>query len=199
MNHFIFSVLAACSIATCAFADEATAQYRLTGLFQPDRVADLRRQAGTLSTGDKDSPTEVRLVDVNYDTSVVTFAYDPASKLFKGADAEKVRERISNLVRGASKGAFDVFLLSTLKPGQQQELRIAVAGLDCKGCVYGAYRAVAAIEGVERATVSFKEGRLTAWIDPARTNLEALVAALEKAHVDVIKPGATVTEKQPKQ
>jgi copper chaperone CopZ len=199
MKRLIFSVLAPCLIATCAFAEEATAQYRLTGLFQPDRVADLRRQAGTLSTGEKDSPTEVRLVDVNYDTSVVTFAYDPASKPFKGAAAEKVREQISVLVRKASKNTFDVFLLTTLQPGQQQELRIAVAGLDCKGCAYGAYRAVAAIEGVARATVSFQEGRLTAWIDPAKTNQEALVAALEKARVDVVKPEVTAPEKQPKQ
>jgi len=199
MNHLIFSVLAACSLATCALADEATAQYRLTGLFQPDRVADLRRQAGVLNAGEKDSPAEVRLVDVNYDTAVVTFAYDPAAKPFKGADAEKVRERISNLLRGATRGTFDVFLLGALKPGEQQEVRIGVAGLDCKGCAYGAYRAIAAIEGVERATVSFKEGALTAWIDPAKTNQEALAAALEKAHVDVIKPEAAGAEKPPKQ
>jgi len=197
MNRLTVIILAACSIARCALADEATAQYRLTGLFEPDRVADLRRQAGALSAGEKDAPTEVRLVDVNYDTSIVTFAYDPAAKPFKGADAEKVRERISNLLRGATRGTFDVFLLGALKPGEQQEVRIGVAGLDCKGCAYGAYRAVAAIEGLERATVSFKEGWLKAWIDPARTNQEAVVAALEKAHVDVIKPGPAGAEKQP--
>jgi copper chaperone CopZ len=197
MNHLIFSILAACSIATCALADEATAQYRLTGLFEPDRVADLRRQAGALSAGDKDSPAEVRFVDVNYDTSVVTFAYDAAAKPFKGADAKKVRDLISNLLRAATRGTFDVFPVSALKPGEQQELRIPVAGLDCKGCAYGAYRVVAAIEGVERATVSFKEGWLTAWIDPAKTNQDAVMAALEKARVDLIKPGAAGVEKQP--
>jgi copper chaperone CopZ len=196
MKHLIFSVLAACSLATCALADEATAQFRLTGLFEPDRVADLHRQAGVLSAGEKDAPTEVRLVEVNYDTAVATFAYDPAAKPFKGADAKRVRELISNLLRGATKGTFDVFLLGDMKPGQ--EVRIPIAGLDCKGCAYGAYRVVAAIEGVERATVSFKEGWLAAWIDPAKTNQEALVAALEKARVDVIKAGATGAEKQPK-
>jgi copper chaperone len=198
MKHLIFSALAACSIATGALADEATAQYRLTGLFEPDRVADLRRQASSLTAGEKEAPTEVRLVDVNYETSVVTFAYDPAMKPFKGADAEKVRERISNLLRGATKNTFDVFPLSALKPGQQQEVRLPVVGLDCKGCAYGAYRVVAAIDGVERATVSFKEGWLSAWIDPAKTNQDALVAALEKARVDVVKPGAAIPEKSPK-
>ena len=67
-------------------------------------------------------------------------------------------------------------------------LRVAVAGLDCKGCAYGAYRAIAMIDGVERAVVSFRDGHVTARIDPAKTNREALVTALRKAQVDVTQP-----------
>jgi copper chaperone CopZ len=177
--------------AGIASAEEATVQYRLTGLFQPDRVEDLRKQTGALQVGGPtDSPTSVRLVDVNYDTTVVTFGYDAASRHFKNAKPDQVRERIGNVLRNVSKGAFNIFPLSELKPEQRKEERIAVAGLDCKGCAYGAYRTVAAIDGVERATVSFKEGWLVAWIDPARTNRDALIAALEKARVTVVKDDA---------
>ena len=163
-------------------------------MFQPDRVDDLRHQAGTL--GDKENPAEVKLVDVNYETTVVTFAFDTESKSFKRKPPGQVLERISNLLRQASKGAFGVYPLSAQKPEQLKQERIAVAGLDCKGCAYGAYRVVAAIEGVERATVSFKDGHVTAWIDPARTEREALIAALEKARVTVVKDEASESLKK---
>ena len=65
--------------------------------------------------------------------------------------------------------------------------RIGVAGLDCKGCAYGAYRTLAKIDGVERATVYFKQWIVTARVDPSKTNREALVAALKKAEVDVLE------------
>ena len=86
-------------------------QYRLTGLFQPDRVDDLRRQAGTLTIDDGDAPAEVRLVDVNYETAVVTFAYDADSKQFKDQEsaasartyqqsaAQRVTRRLSTFIR----------------------------------------------------------------------------------------------------
>jgi copper chaperone CopZ len=154
-------------------------------------VEDLRQQTSALEVGSPtDSPAQVKLVEVNYDTTVVTFTYDAASKHFKNAKPDQVRERISNVLRNVSKGAFNIFPLSELKPEQRKEERIAVAGLDCKGCAYGAYRTVAAIDGVERATVSFKEGWLIASIDPARTNREALIAALEKARVTIVKSDA---------
>ncbi|RBP44582.1 copper chaperone CopZ [Roseimicrobium gellanilyticum] len=190
--RFVLSIFFCLAVhAGIASAEEVTVQYRLTGLFQPDRVEDLRQQTSMLQIGSPtDSPAQVRLVDVNYDTTVVTFGYDPASKHFKNAKADQVRERISNVLRNVSKGAFNIFSVSELKPEQRKEERIAVAGLDCKGCAYGAYRTVASIDGVERATVSFKEGWLTASIDPARTNREALITALEKARVTVVKSDA---------
>ena len=183
MKTFLLILLLAARIAS---AGEVTVQFRITGLFQPDRIEDLRRQAGTLRGNEKESPAEVRLSDVNYDTAVVTFAYDPEAKPFKGAKADKVSERIGNLLQSATKNTFKIFPVSALKPEQQTSERIAVAGLDCKGCAYGAYRVVAAIDGVERATVDFKEGRVTAWIDPAKTNRDALVAALTKARVEIL-------------
>jgi len=185
--------------ARIVIAGEVTVQFRISGLFQPDRIEDLRRQAGTLRGNEMDSPGEVRLTDVNYETAVATFAYDPEAKPFKGAKADKVFERIGNLLRGATKNTFNIFPVSALKPEEQKSERIAVAGLDCKGCAYGAYRAVATIDGVERATVDFKQGRFTAWIDPAKTNRDALIAAFKKARIEVVEPDEAATNKQPKQ
>lgn len=174
--------------AQSAFAEEVQVKYRVTGLFQPDRVDDLHRQADKLPASKNNQPIEATLADVNYDTAVVTFRYDSDAQNFKNRKPEQVYEHLNNMVRNASRGSFNLFPLSDVKPDQLREERIAVAGLDCKGCAFGAYRAVAAISGVERAVVSFKEGHVTARIDPARTNRQALVAALKQAQVDVTEP-----------
>ena len=168
-------------------AAEALVRCRITGLFQPDRVDDLRRQAGTLRLGDGDESAEIKLVDVEYDNAEATFAYDPEVRPLKTATPGQVRERIDHLLRAASRGAFSALPPSTLPAEHRQEIRIGVAGLDCKGCAFGAYRALAKLDGVDRATVDFKRGIVTARVDPAKTNLDALVAALKKAEVEVLE------------
>ena len=186
----LFSILAlliALTAPRMAAAEEVRVQYRLTGLFQPDRVDDLKRQAGAMPVSNN-APVEVKLVNVNYDTAVVTFSYDSESQSFKNRKPDQVYQHINNLVRNASRGTFNLFALSDLKPDQLREERIAVAGLDCKGCAFGAYRAIATIDGVELAVVSFKERHVTARIDPAKTDRKALVEALKKAQVDVTAP-----------
>jgi copper chaperone CopZ len=50
------------------------------------------------------------------------------------------------------------------------------------------YRSLSSLEGVERVVASFKEGHITAWIDPTKTNREVLVTALKKTGVDVVEP-----------
>jgi copper chaperone CopZ len=174
--------------AHTSFGAETKVQYRLTGLFQPDRVDDLRKQAGTLVFRDTDVPAEVKLAEVNFDTAVVTFAYDADSKQFKDKKPEQVQERINDQLRNISRGGFGVTPLNKLKPEQLKQERIVVGGLDCKGCAYSAYRAVGTIEGVDRAVVSYKDGYVAAWIDPEKTNREALIKALKNAEVDVIAP-----------
>ena len=47
---------------------------------------------------------------------------------------------------------------------------IPAAGLDCKACCLAAYETISGIDGVEQATASFKEGRITALIDPLKTD-----------------------------
>lgn len=173
-------------VAQLALGDEVRVQYRLTGLFQPDRVEDLRRQAGTLPANRPNEPVEVRLVGVNYDTTVVTFSYDAASSNFRNRKPDQIRERINNLLRGASRGAFSITDLRGADATPLRKERIAVAGHDCKGCAYGAYRAIAELNGVERAVVSFKEGHVTAWIDLARTNRNALMKVLRKRDVHLV-------------
>ena len=179
-------VIVSFSFILSAQAEDIGISYRLTGLFHPDRVADLRRQAPELPAGDPNHPVEVKLVDVNYDTTVVTFSYDGATT-FKNQKPEQILNRIDQLLRQASKGAFSISPLGSLKPEDLKKESIAVAGHDCKGCNYGLYRAIASIEGVERAIASFKEGHVTVWIDPLKTNREALVAALKKKEVSVIE------------
>lgn len=174
-------------VSQSLWAEDVQVQYRLTGLFQPDRVEDLRSQAGELRS-DRNGPVEVRLVNVNYDTAVATFRYDSDSQHFKNRKPEQVLEHLNNMLRGVSRGSFSAFPLSDLKPEDGREEKISVAGLDCKGCAYGAYRAIATIDGVERAIVSFKDGHVTARIDPKKTSREALVSSLKKAQIDVTEP-----------
>ena len=171
-----------------ASAAETRVKCRITGLFRPDRVDDLRRQGGRLRCVEGDASAELKLVDVDYDNAEATFAYDPDARPLKNAGPEQVRERIGQLLRDASKGTFSAVAPSTLPADRRQEIRIGVAGLDCKGCAFGAYRAVAKLDGVERATVDFQQGIVTARVDPAKTNREALVAALKKAEVNVLEP-----------
>ena len=175
-------------LAPPAFAEEARARFRITGLFQPDRVDDLRRQAGTLAWREGAGMAEARLVAVDYESAMVTFGYDAGAPGFKNRKPEQVFERLNQELRSRSRGAFQLFPAGAMEPGKLREERIAVAGLDCKGCAYGAYRAIAMIDGVERAVVSFRDGHVTARIDSAKTNREALVTALRKAQVDVTQP-----------
>ena len=59
-------------------------------------------------------------------------------------------------------------------------IEIAATGCDCKACGLAAYEIVAKVEGVAQAAVSFREGRITALIDPEKTSRAALEDALKK-------------------
>lgn len=173
------AIVTACFIPHLAraAANEVEVSYRLTGLFQPDRVRDLSEQTRELD--------EFRLVRVSYEDAVATFAYDPDSPPFRDASEEQVRQRIDQQLRQASHGAFQVRPLSNLPRDQWREVRIEVRGLDCKGCSFGAYRAVFEQEGVQRVTASFPDGLVIVWIDPTKTNRENLVQALKKREVTI--------------
>ena len=68
-------------------------------------------------------------------------------------------------------------------------VEIPVVGLDCKACCLAAYEAIYKLEGVERATASFKDGLVTAWIDSEKTDRTKLEAALKQRNV-TLKDGS---------
>lgn len=184
----ILPILLFLVVARPAVAEEVRACYRITGLFQPDRVEDLRRQGGTLTLREGNATAVAKLDGVDYESAIVTFRYDADAAPFRNRKPDQVIERLNQELRGPSRGAFQLFPVVATETVKLREERIPVAGLDCKGCAYGAYRAIAMIDGVERAVVSFKEGHVIARIDPAKTNRAALVDALRKAQVDVTNP-----------
>ena len=100
----------------------------------------------------------MKLVEVDYDNAEATFAYDPDARPLKDARPEQVRERIDHLLRVASRGGFSALLAEHLagrSPARDPDRR---GRPRLQGCAFGPYRAVAKLDGVERATVDFSEG-----------------------------------------
>ena len=152
-------------------ADEKGPQtviHRITGLCYPER-------ADELATVLKDQP-KVKLVSVDYAHSEATFVYDP-----KQFSADSL-----NGMLGAK--GFGVKPRLTIPADKLTRIEIAVVGLDCKGCCRGTYNAIYRLDGVEQATVSFKDGRVVALIDPAKTKQSVLEEALKKANVQLKAP-----------
>ena len=159
-------------------------KHRIIGLSEPSREQDLREIVKTLP--------DVQLVSFDYHTTEVTFGYD-ITKLISGFNAKKpptseaITKRLDELLRAASQGTFTLKPLATLPPDKMQKIEISVGLLDCKGCRYGAYIAIAKLDGVEHATVN-EAGLLTTWIDPAKTNRAVLEDALKKGRVELQTP-----------
>ena len=162
---------------TEAKAEKVT--YRVTGLFAPDREKDLRAAFEELP--------DIKLVAVDFAEAEVTVEFVPA-KAFPGAKPEQVAERFDQQVRGATHSTFGVKPRRTVARDKLEQVTIAAPGLDCKACCLAAYEAVAVIDGVYQATASFKDGRVTALIDPTKTDKAKLEDALRKKGVPVPKP-----------
>ncbi len=184
----IFSFAALLLFVTAGFlrADEQTSTYRLVGLFEPSREDDFRKLLA------EEAP-ELKVERLDFEKAEVTLRYDlPAlfsdGKIPKGFTAEKLREKIDQTIRGKSKGTFQIQWPSALPAGEQTRVDIKVGILDCRGCRFGVYQMVTKIEGVERASITADTHVLTAWIDPAKTNREALEAALKKQQVQLPAP-----------
>jgi copper chaperone CopZ len=153
--------------------------YRVLGLFSKDREADLRAAFELLP--------EFKLSKVDFDHAEITVAFAPA-KLFPGQKAERVTELVNDRLRQASNHTFGVKAKSTTARDKLQRVEIPAGGLDCKACCLAAYEIVAGIDGVEQATASFKEGKVTALIDPARTDRAKLEETLRKRGVPAGPP-----------
>jgi copper chaperone CopZ len=155
-------------------ADPETFKYRVTGLWDHSREAELKETVSKIEG--------ITLVAVDFDTSEITLSYDQA-KVFQKAKPKEILERLENLFRKNSGYTFGVRAVCEKPKDKLVRVEIGVLGLDCKGCLLSLYESVSKIDGVEQATASFKESKLTALIDPEKTNREALVDALKKRNV----------------
>ncbi len=167
---------AACLVATLVAGTPVTMKVSVTGLFSPDRETDLREVfAGW---------PEVKLVGVDFDRAEAELAFDADKLLGKAKPADMIA-RINERVGQLSRNAFGVRAASATPRDKLTRVEIPVAGLDCKACSLGVYEVIAKVEGVEQATVSFKDGRVTALIDPTKTDRAKLAALLKQRGVDV--------------
>lgn len=153
----------------------ADTKVRVTGLFSSDREKDLRELLSA-------EWPEVQVKSVDFDHAEVTMAFD-GDKLFPKVKAEDIIKRLDEKLRSLSLSTFGVKPLTLAPRTKLQRIEIPVAGLDCKACCLAAYEIVAKVDGVEQATASFKEGRLTALIDPSKTDKAKLEAALKQRGV----------------
>jgi len=154
-------------------AAENERTFRVTGLFDPQQTVALRSVFADLP--------ELELVGVDYERGEATIRFDDRFKA--EGDSEKQRTAISERLRGATRGVFDVLPPVATPREQLQKIVIPVAGLDCRGCSYAASLAVDNHDGVARTTADFGAGRVTVWIDPDKITLADLHAALVKKRI----------------
>jgi copper chaperone CopZ len=150
--------------------------HRVTGLFSPDREADLRTALERLPG--------VQLVSLDFDHAEGTFAYDPA-KAFPDTKPDGVVQRFNDLLRQASGHTIGVKEVCTVPRDKLTRVEIPIGILDCDACCLAVYEILAQQDGVEQATASFKDRRATALIDPAKTDRAKLEAALKAREVPV--------------
>jgi hypothetical protein len=165
--------------ASFARADTLTSEYRIVGLFSPDRETDLRQVM-------EDIP-ELQLVSVDYENARVKLKYDcqtlfPELSSKKIPSAEKIEQRIDELLKKASDGTFHLNPAPVVSADKLKKLEIPVGILDCKGCRYGVYLLAMKLPGVERATVVGGDHAVaTVWIDTSKTTPQTVEESLAKA------------------
>ena len=62
-----------------------------------------------------------------------------------------------------------------------ETVRIGVEGMTCAGCVNSVTRVLTALPGVAQADVSLTKARAKVTYDPAKTGVEAMKQAIERA------------------
>lgn len=178
------SILCALSLVLpLLHAEEQTGTYRLFGLSAAEREADLREVLAKVP--------EVTLVSLDAAKAEVTLRFEaeklfPPTKAKQPPAADKITARLDTLIGTASTRTFGITERSTVPADKLTKVEILIGVLDCKGCRYAAYQAVAKLDGVERATVSATPSAIIAWIDATKTKREALEEALKKVRVDLV-------------
>ena len=165
--------------ATTIIADDKPAtvvavKHQVTGLFMKEREQDLREAAEKLKN--------VKLVSIDFPNAEATFEYD-AKQAFPGAKPEQIITHMDNMLKQASNQTFGVKAVRSTPMDRLTLVEIPIVGLDCKACCLAAYESVYKLDGVERATASFREGKVTALIDPEKTDRAKLEDALKKRGV----------------
>jgi hypothetical protein len=172
-----------CLIASAALAEES--RHRILGLSAPEREPDLRESMKAIP--------EVQLVGLDHDKAEVTLRYDfivlfpnynPKIPL-KPGDIEK---RLDEKLRTATQGSFSLRPLCALPPNKLERLSIKIVIPDCKGCRLGTCNSISKIDGVELVRLGADFSEVIAWIDPMKTNREALIAAMKNARVEFPAP-----------
>jgi copper chaperone CopZ len=154
-------------------------KHQITGLFSTEREQDLREAIEKIP--------QVKLITIDFKNAEATLEYDPA-KLLPNAKPEQMLQKLDGMLKSASNHTFGIKPLRTMPLEKLKLIEIPAAGLDCKACCLAAYEAIYKLEGVERATASFRAGRVTALIDPAKTDRAKLEAALKQRGVQVKSP-----------
>jgi hypothetical protein len=151
--------------------------YRVIGLFSKDREKALR-------TGFEDLAPDFKLIAVNFDEAEITVEFSPA-KLWPGQKPERVAELVNDKVRQATSHTLGVKPRRDIPRDKLRTVTIQVRGCNCAACNLAAYEIVATVDGVYQATANFKDERITALIDPTKTDQSKLEDALRKRSVDV--------------
>lgn len=154
-----------------------TVRMRITGLYAPERINQLRQWMSEFS--------EVKLKQVDFETTEALFAYQPDCDLFRYVNAEQLIDRFDNRLRQLSHHTIGAKPLCTIPRDQLEFIEIPIFGLDCPACCLAASEILSKVPGVEQATASFRDHMATAWIDPKTTNRDALLKALTDRGVEL--------------
>lgn len=180
VNSLLLASITACALVLSPGTAKAQAvKYQITGLFSAERVPDLHAVFEKIP--------QVKLVGVDFKNAEASFEFD-VKKAFPNARPPELVQRLDGLVKAASNHTFGVKPLRTVPRDRLQWIEIPVAGLDCKACCLAAYEAIYQLDGVEQATASFRDRRVTALIDPARTDRGKVEAALKQRGVTLKSP-----------
>jgi hypothetical protein len=175
MKHKVF-LISVLSLLLSMSAQAQPVKHQITGLFAPERAQDLREAFAKIP--------DIKLVSIDFKNAEATLDYDAAA-VFPKMKPEQLLQKLDNLLRTASGHTFGVKPLRTVPLEKLTYVEIPVGGCDCKACTLAAYEAVYKLDGVELATASFRTGRVTAWIDSAKTDRAKLEAALKKKGVEL--------------
>jgi copper chaperone CopZ len=161
--------------------DTRVVVHRITGLFAPDREANLRRALKALPG--------IELLKLDFDHAEATFRYDAAST-FAGTAPDKVIERFDQMLREASGHTLGVKAVCATPRDKLVRVEILMENIDCAACCLGVYEILSRQEGVEQAAVHLKDGRASVLLDPAKTSKDKLEVALKEREVTLATPAA---------